>query len=200
MVRRSAEEDVIPSLPVIPMVMNPSENRRLRMEILQETMRCHLVQALKGIKDLDPATELEVAPLVEDLFLIKMDIEARALALGYPLRCKEHSPICRGQCCKWHFPENLDAVDFFLALRAMDSFRRSELLSLLQQKVKGLHQCPLLKDDGCFFNFKQRPMVCATAYPCFLNTAYWRFQNERAPAIHGLKKKLAERLCLKQRE
>jgi hypothetical protein len=178
------------------MVLKTPENQRLLMETIREGMLCQLEHAVKVIKSLDSKTELAVTPILEDLFLIKTDIEARAVELGYSRNCKANITICRGQCCKWHFPENLDAVDFFVALREMESPRRSELFILLQQKEEGSFQCPMLKEDGCFFNFRQRPMVCTAAYPCFLNTSYWTFQNEKAQTIHRLKKDLTERLCL----
>jgi hypothetical protein len=48
------------------------------------------------------------------------------------------------------------------------------------------YQCPFLLDRGCLFPFNTRPLVCASAYPCFAGDWYHRFLASKQGEIKTL--------------
>ena len=106
----------------------------------------------------------------------------KAEELGYPAACAKSISDCRGECCKWHFPANLDGVDLFLCIFSLSAEKRKELQARLGLK-DDRHQCPFLDPDGCIFSFDTRPVACANAWPCFMSDAYHAFMEKERKEI-----------------
>jgi hypothetical protein len=144
------------------------------------------------MQSMDPVDGNRVFPILQGIARLKYEIEARAAVLGYDRLCAGHIPVCKGECCKWHYPRHLDVMDFFLALTTLAESRRKELLLWLSESRSGAGRCPLLTDTGCFFDFEERPIVCTAAYPCFNSTSYWAFQASKTRSIRELKMALEQ--------
>ncbi len=114
---------------------------------------------------------------------IKSRIESQACRMGLSKACRESIPGCKGECCIWHFPKNLAAVDFFVSLHYLSSTQQDALDRKLRKCENTRYQCPLLNKDGCFFSFDARPMVCTAAYPCFAKQSYWEYYDEQQKDI-----------------
>lgn len=121
------------------------------------------------------------AKIIKTIVSIKYQMENLAVRRGYSQACKQSIASCCGVCCKWHFPKNLTPIDFFLALHGMSAENQHKLSELIAANRK--HQCPALQKMGCFFSFKQRPVVCTNAYPCFNDRSYWKEKEAKAGLI-----------------
>jgi hypothetical protein len=133
-------------------------------------------------RDMAPADRNKVQGTARALTRIRMAIHAEAMALGYSQRCQAAIPHCRGECCRWHFPKNLDRLDLLLMVTDLST----EGFDALEQQLRRAadnYQCPLLQTDGCLLALKTRPLVCASAYPCFAADRYHRFLKDQQRAI-----------------
>ncbi len=132
------------------------------------------------------------------LFLIKewkkiiVRMEARAVDLGYSRACKSHIPVCRGECCRWHFPEKLYDVDFYVSISGMTARDTQNLVRLLTDAGNEAFQCPMLLEKGCFFVFENRPAMCATAYPCFAGNVYWKYMEAEKTRLDEIYKEIKD--------
>ena len=90
---------------------------------------------------------------------------------GYSNACTSSIPICKGECCKWHFPKNLNYLDFFISIFSMTADQVEKFAKLIFNNRK--NQCPILLESGCYLSFEQRPIACTNAYPCFADRSYW---------------------------
>lgn len=129
---------------------------------------------------------------VDVLDRIKQEMATLAGRLGFSRACRNAIPVCGGECCRWHFPKHLTAVDFFLSLHHLSPTRRRALAAQLRPRGMIRYQCPLLTETGCFFSFAARPMTCTAAYPCFATQDYWDFCRARQPAVTSAREVLAE--------
>ena len=108
---------------------------------------------------------------IKQIISLKYQMETTANKKGYSQACKSSIPICKGDCCKWHFPQNLNHIDFFISIFYMSKDQRSTFTELLLNNQK--NRCPILLKTGCFLTFEQRPILCTNAYPCFSDRSYW---------------------------
>lgn len=128
-----------------------------------------------------PATRNIVESAIAEILNIKNRMEKLAIQMGYSQACKQGIPVCRGECCIYHYPKDLTSVDFFIAIYTMSDNRQQVLLNLVLQ-YKG-HGCPMLLETGCFFSFEQRPVICTNAYPCFAGRVYWEKKEAESVRI-----------------
>jgi len=140
-------------------------------------MSGELATAVKVRANMGPADAAAADQLVADLGGVKRQIEERAAALGYAGRCRRAIPVCRGECCRWHFPRTIDRVDLFIAVAGLSSDEMTAVVAQVRSAADRPYQCPLLRADGCIFAFEKRPVVCTSAYPCVAGSDYWRYKE-----------------------
>jgi len=140
-------------------------------------MSTDLETALRACKRMRPVSVRKAARLISDLGIIKKQIEGQAEVLGYSERCRQAIEVCGGECCVWHFPQTLTAVDFFIAVFDMTADERQVIVRLIQNSGNKRYQCPLLRKEGCTFAFQSRPMVCTSAFPCLAGGEYWVYKE-----------------------
>ena len=157
-------------------------------------MNDHLNQALVLFRSLNAADIAMAKPTIDKILRLKIEIENHAETFGYPNCCRKSIADCRGNCCRWHFPRNLDVVDFFLSIWGLGSKRRQDLILLFKNRGDNIYYCPLLQADGCFFSFNDRPIQCTMAYPCFAQTDYRTYTSHQYAVITQLKNSLGNLL------
>ena len=106
--------------------------------------------------------------------------------LGYDRRCRRSIPVCRGECCDWHFPRKLTAADFVVMLWEMPRGQVHALEKRILAAGGVKMQCGLRASGGCIMSFERRPLICASAYPCFANSAYHRMTSETLHRLHPM--------------
>lgn len=113
---------------------------------------------------------------------IRYQIFEKAIELGYVKKCIDSIPVCKGECCKWHFPKNISCTDLFIMVCGSSS---KELTALKDQIIfdNGKYQCPVLRENGCLLSFDTRPLVCSNAYPCFSGELYHNYLQRKRKEI-----------------
>jgi len=122
---------------------------------------------------------------VQRIIRIRRHIYERAERLGYVQRCIDAIPACRGECCKWHFPENLEFADMAVTICSVSS----EELNTLERRLlchDGKKYCPALGRSGCLLSYESRPTVCAVSYPCFAGEIYHAYVQKQQIEINRL--------------
>ncbi len=143
----------------------------LNMQEVQAKMHKNLLIAMDGFKNF-AQKEMDIAAShIKKIQSLKYQMEAIATQIGYSQACKASIPICKGDCCKWHFPKHLNHIDFFIAIFHMSEYQQEKFAQLIFNNEK--NQCPVLLKTGCFLSFEQRPVLCTNAYPCFADRSYW---------------------------
>lgn len=138
--------------------------------------RC-LNTAMGGLKRLSHRKKAIVEIEIQKIISTKVQLERIARQKGYSDACKSSIPICRGGCCKWHFPRNLTHVDFFIAIFFMSKEKKDSFAGKILD-TKGRY-CPVLLDTGCFLTFEERPIACTNAYPCYMDRSYWMEKEKK---------------------
>ena len=141
------------------------------MNTLQAEMYSNLLIAIDRFKKLTPKKKRLAELQIKQVISLKYQIETIAANKGYSKACKSSIPICKGECCKWHFPRHLNHIDFFISIFSMTENQRIDFTKLVSNP-KNTH-CPILRKTGCFLSFEQRPIPCTNAYPCFADRSYW---------------------------
>jgi hypothetical protein len=115
---------------------------------------------------------------------IRYQIYEKAMELGYVKNCIHAISLCKGECCKWHFPQKLELTDLFITVCDSGS---KELGTLKDQLISdnGKYQCPLLRENGCLLPFDTRPLSCSNAYPCFSGELYNRYLKKKEKHINA---------------
>ena len=141
------------------------------MNRFQTGMHNNLRLAVDALQGLSKKSKMDLETWIKEIISLKYQMETLADQKGYSLNCKRSIPICKGECCKWHYPRNLTHVDFLIAIFNMGE----EQKALLSKKILGAKydHCPMLLKTGCFLSFEQRPVLCTNAYPCFSDHSYW---------------------------
>ena len=159
-----------------------------------------MIQALTVKRSMTSDDIAGAKSLINKILKVKFEIEAFAETFGYPDRCRNSIADCRGNCCRWHFPKHLDEVDFFLSIWELAPPNCQNLLNLFKSKPPNFYYCPMLQTDGCFFSFKERPIQCTIAYPCFAQKNYRNYASQQMAVLDQLKNDLKEILYnVKQR-
>jgi hypothetical protein len=168
------------------MDLKTPENRAKARKQIQEMMLGQVKRALSAYHNLKNTDKRKIAINIGDLLGIKARIEATAVEKGYTEACKTSIPICKGECCKWHFPKNLSMVDFFIAINSMSPTGVTSLVHGLTENTGTQYKCPMLKEKGCIFSFEERPVVCTIAYPCFAGQIYWEYHQKEKKRIENI--------------
>lgn len=127
-----------------------------------------------------------VQELAEALYAIKKMTGEKAVAFGYARACKESIAICRGECCRHHYPKIIADAELLAIIGGLTPVERERLSQRMLRGLSKDGQCALLTQDGCFLPFRSRPMVCTNAYPCFASKEYWKHKeagNHKAKPI-----------------
>ncbi|GBC60259.1 hypothetical protein DENIS_1210 [Desulfonema ishimotonii] len=151
------------------------------MEQIRQAMHKNLIIAMEAFQIMAEKERQAVEKIIREILAVKYHMENLAADRGYSQACRDAIPTCRGECCKWHFPENLTYVDFFIAIYNMPVEKQNELSELILDNRR--HQCPVLMKNGCFFSFEQRPVACTNAYPCFNDRSYWEEKEAQSVLI-----------------
>ncbi len=146
------------------------------MKPVQAAMVEKLIMAMEAHKRLSGKEILSIEVNINEIIALKYKMEALAEEKGFSSACKESIPICKGECCRWHFPKKLSPVDFFIAVFQLVSQKQHQLADLMVNNQKD--QCPMLQKNGCFLTFEQRPVLCTNSYPCFNDKSYWRKKEQ----------------------
>ncbi len=141
------------------------------MQPVHSEMYENLMIAMERFQKLSSKEVESAESQINEIIALKYQMEAIADQKGYSHACKASIPICKGDCCKWHFPKNLTHIDFFIAIFHMPKQLKAELANIINNNKK--NQCPVLLKTGCFLSFEQRPVLCTNAYPCFNDRSYW---------------------------
>ena len=166
--------------------INTPQNRYRAIKKIRQAMSVDLETALRACERMSPVFARKAAQLISDLRAIKRQIEGRAEALGYSKRCRQAIEVCGGECCVWHFPQTLTAVDFFIAVFDLTADERQVLVEQIENPAKERYQCPLLRKGGCIFAFQSRPIVCTSAFPCLAGEEYWVYKERFRKDIDGI--------------
>ncbi|MEZ4524791.1 MAG: hypothetical protein R2941_02575 [Desulfobacterales bacterium] len=162
------------------------------MNSYRENMLTSLNLALALHENLTGSEKCRAQAAVEAINRIRDILHRKADELGYVSACVRSIPACRGECCKWHFPQNLDCTDFFVMLSAIPQEEHASLEKRLSKESR-MHQCPFLDPHGCIFSFSARPLVCSNAWPCFMGDEYHAFleaQRRNISAQYAVLKEL----------
>lgn len=144
----------------------------------QKHLRKELIAAIRSFGLLGGNDRALALKRVNNINRIRYRIYEKAVELGYVKKCKDSIPVCKGECCKWHFPKDLSRLDFFVTVCSISSEKQNTLVDQLLFNT-GQYQCPLLREDGCLLSFGRRPLVCSSAYPCFAGDAYHAFLEKQ---------------------
>ena len=144
---------------------------------IRRAMSGELATALRVCKDMGPADTAEAEQLIAALGAIKRHVEDRAALRGYSERCRQAIVVCRGECCRWHFPKTINRIDFFIAIFGMTDTEKEAVVKQVQPVGGQAYRCPLLREDGCNFSFANRPVVCTSAFPCMAGSDYWQYKE-----------------------
>jgi hypothetical protein len=113
---------------------------------------------------------------------IRYQVYEKAMELGYVKKCINSISVCKGECCKWHFPKKPVFPDLFITVCGSST---KELTALKDQILfdNGKYQCPVLRENGCLLSFDSRPLACSNAYPCFSGELYHNFLERKRKDI-----------------
>ena len=114
---------------------------------------------------------------------IRHQIYEKAMELGYVNKCIDSIAVCKGECCKRHFPKNLNYVEMFITVCSISSEEHKALKDQLAFN-NGKNECPVLRENGCLLSFNSRPLECSNAYPCFAGESYHEFLEKQRKAIN----------------
>jgi hypothetical protein len=157
-----------------------------RAEIAAANVGRELVRALRAWEQLTPNEAARALRAVEELRRIRSRIHRFAQRLGYTRACEDALPYCMGECCKHHFPRDIKRADAFVAVCGLAGEEARSLSARIVSAGERWAGCPLLDEHGCMLSFQDRPIVCASAYPCFATREYWEFLQTEKPRIDAL--------------
>ncbi len=166
------------------------ENRCLLKTNIKRRMQENLVLVLEMHNRLSADSRDHVIQKINAIDAIRKQIDEKARGYEYVSRCQEAISVCKGECCKWHFPKNIDDMDFLFAICVLTTEERESLLQQIAASDDQEYQCPLLRQDGCMLSFQTRPLTCAAAYPCFAGQSYWNFLEIKKKQINTLYQEL----------
>ena len=119
---------------------------------------------------------------VNEINLIRHQIYEKAVGFGYVKKCTDSIPVCKGECCKWHFPKNLGYLDLLIIVCSISTEEQKALKDQIAFN-NGKYQCPILRENGCSLSFDSRPLACSNAYPCFAGESFHNFLSKQRKEI-----------------
>ncbi len=141
------------------------------MQPVQSKMYKNLLIAMDQKRKLTSKAMDIAESQIREVSTLKHEMETIAVQRGYSQACRKSIPVCKGECCKWHFPKYLNHIDFFIAIFHMAETQQKKLADQIFNTQKA--HCPMLLKTGCFLSFEKRPILCTNAYPCFNDRSYW---------------------------
>jgi len=159
------------------------ENRLKAMTDYRKLLVGELQAAIHIYDQLNEKEKAGALVAVSEVKRIRHGIYKKAAGLGYVERCMDSIPVCKGECCKWHFPKKLDLPDLFITVCSITTGEQTALADQLALN-NGKYQCPLLRENGCLLSFDSRPLVCSIAYPCFAGASYHEFLKKQQKKIN----------------
>ena len=171
------------------------ENRLKAMTDYRKLLCEELKAAICICNQLNAKDRAKALGVVNEINHIRHQIYEKALRFGYVKQCMESILICKGECCKWHFPKNLSRLDMFITICSLTVAEQTALADQIALN-NGKYQCPVLRKNGCLLSRKSRPLVCSNAYPCFAGSSYHEFlkkQRKKINAQHGLLKEILQK-------
>lgn len=158
------------------------ENRLKVKRDYQQYLCGVLKTAICIFKQLNKDDRVKALKAVNEINRIRHQIYEKAMGLGYVKKCIDSIPICKGECCKWHFPKNLSCLDLFITVCSISTEEQAALEDQIAFN-NGKYQCPVLRENGCSLSFDSRPLVCSNAYPCFSGESYHEFLRKQRKEI-----------------
>ncbi len=86
------------------------------MKDVQTEMHKNLLIAMDEFNNFSQKERDIAESHINEIQLLKYQMETIATQRGYSQACKTSIPVCKGDCCKWHFPKKLNHIDFFIAI------------------------------------------------------------------------------------
>lgn len=179
--------------------MNPDitapENRLRAKRDYQRYLRKVLNAVTSTYNQLNENDRAMALKAVYKINSIRHQLHEKAMELGYVKKCIDSMPVCKGQCCKWHFPKNLNYLDLFITLCSISSEEQKALEDQIAFD-NWKYECPVLRENGCSLSFDSRPLVCSNAYPCFLGDSYYELLEKKRKEIdiqHMLLKEILQK-------
>ncbi|MBW1842561.1 MAG: hypothetical protein JRI75_12340 [Deltaproteobacteria bacterium] len=159
------------------------ENRLKAMTDYRKLMAGALKAAIRTYNQFNEEEKARAFGAVSEVNRIRHEIYEKASDLGYVERCMDSIPVCKGECCKWHFPKKLDVPELVITVCGTTVAEQTALADQLAVN-NGKYQCPVLRKSGCLLSFHNRPLVCANAYPCFAGAPYHEFLKKQRKKIN----------------
>jgi hypothetical protein len=159
------------------------ENRLKAMTDYRKLLVGELKVAIRIYDQLNAKEKAGAFGAVSAVNRIRHQVYEKAAELGYVKRCMDSIPVCKGECCKWHFPKKLDLLELFITVCGTTAAEQTALADQLAVN-NGKYQCPVLRKSGCLLSFHNRPLVCANAYPCFASAPYHEFLKKQRKTIN----------------
>jgi hypothetical protein len=159
------------------------ENRLKAMTDCRELWIEKLKAAICIYDQLNEKDSARALGVVNEVNRVRHRIYEKALGFGYVKQCIDSIPVCKGECCKWHFPKNLSRLDLFITVCSITVAEQTALADQLALN-NGEYQCPVLRKSGCLLSFRSRPLVCSNAYPCFAGASYHEFLKKQRKKIN----------------
>jgi hypothetical protein len=158
------------------------ESRVKAKEDYQKYLCEVLTAAICICNQLNENDRIKVSKAVNEINRIRHQVYEKAMRFGYVKKCKDAIPVCKGECCKWHFPKNLSFPDLFIIVSSISTEEQKVLKDQIVLK-NGKYQCPILRKNGCSLSFESRPLVCSNAYPCFAGGSFYDFLSRQRKKI-----------------
>ncbi len=158
------------------------EKQREAVRAYRQHLLTELNAAIRMDENLIGHEKMQAVAAVDAISRMRHRLYQKAHELGYPAACAKSIPDCKGECCKWHFPANLDSVDLFICISSLSLEKRKSLQSRLALDADH-YQCPFLDPYGCIFSFDSRPVACSNAWPCFMSDSYHSFMEKERKEI-----------------
>ena len=158
------------------------ENQLRAKKAYQKHLCEGLTAAISIYNQLDENDMAFALKAVTKINRIRYQVYEKAVELGYVKKCITSISVCKGECCKWHFPKKLNFPDMFITVCGSSS---KELTALKDQIIfdNGKYQCPILRENGCLLSFNSRPLACSNAYPCFSGELYHNYLKKHRTEI-----------------
>jgi hypothetical protein len=150
------------------------ENRIKAKKDYQKYLCEVLKAAICTYNQLNENDRAKALKAVNEINRIRHQIYEKAMRFGYVKMCTDAIHVCRGECCKWHFPKNLSYLDLFIIVYSISTEEQKALKDQIAFD-NGKYQCPILRENGCSLSFDSRPLACSNAYPCFAGGSFYDF-------------------------
>lgn len=148
----------------------------------RRSLCAELKAAISIYHQLDENDRARALAAVNTINHIRHQVYKQAAKYGYAKMCIDSIDICKGRCCKWHFPKNLNYLDLFITVCSISTDKQIALKNQIGVS-NGKYQCPVLLENGCLLSFDSRPLVCSNAYPCFSSNFYYKFLEKQKKKI-----------------